>query len=125
MKNIFISITILFIALCLSGCGAGSSAEPSGSDVGAGAGMATLSWTPPAENTDGSPLNDLLGYRIYYGYASDEVVNLLLDSDDVGANLSEYTIEGLVTGTTYYFGMTAVNNDGVESAMSSVVSKEL
>lgn len=30
-------------------------------------GSATLSWTPPTKNTDGSRLTDLAGYKIYYG----------------------------------------------------------
>jgi hypothetical protein len=32
-----------------------------------GVGQATLSWTAPDENTDGTPLINLAGYRIYYG----------------------------------------------------------
>src|SRR3989304_6108420 len=34
------------------------------------AGDAILSWNSPTTNMDGSPLNDLAGYRIYYGTAS-------------------------------------------------------
>ena len=30
-------------------------------------GTATISWIPPTQNTDGSALTDLAGYRIYYG----------------------------------------------------------
>ena len=30
-------------------------------------GSATLSWTPPTTNTDGSPLTNLAGYRVYWG----------------------------------------------------------
>ena len=30
-------------------------------------GSATLSWTPPTENTDGSPLTNLSGFQIHYG----------------------------------------------------------
>ena len=30
-------------------------------------GSMTLSWTAPTENTDGSQLNDLAGYKLYYG----------------------------------------------------------
>ncbi len=33
-------------------------------------GTATLSWTPPTQNTDGSPLTDLAGYRVYWGTSS-------------------------------------------------------
>ena len=30
-------------------------------------GSATLSWTPPTTNTDGSPLTNLAGYKVYWG----------------------------------------------------------
>ena len=30
-------------------------------------GSATLSWTPPTQNTDGSTINNLAGFRIQYG----------------------------------------------------------
>ena len=136
MKQFTVFTTILFLSLSLFGCGAGSSAgniaehtSPDSVTVGTtadvGVGVATLSWTPPTENTDNSYLVNLKGYRIYYGYTSDEVTTLLRDTDDVGANLTEYTVEGLTPGSTYYFGMTAVNDEGVESAMSNLVSKDL
>src|SRR4029453_5899928 len=35
-----------------------------------GNGSATLSWTPPTRNTDGTTLTNLPGYRIYYGTSS-------------------------------------------------------
>lgn len=31
------------------------------------AGEATMTWTPPTQNCDGTPLTDLAGYRIYWG----------------------------------------------------------
>ena len=33
----------------------------------ASTGTATLSWVPPTENTDGTPVTTLTGYHIYYG----------------------------------------------------------
>ena len=30
-------------------------------------GSATLSWTPPTQNMDGTPLTNLAGYRVYWG----------------------------------------------------------
>ena len=32
-----------------------------------GLGSMSLSWTPPTQNTDGSALTDLAGYKLYYG----------------------------------------------------------
>ena len=36
-------------------------------------GTATVSWTPPTTNTDGSALTDLAGYRVAYGRAATEL----------------------------------------------------
>lgn len=80
---------------------------------------ATLSWTPPTENEDGSALVDLAGYTIVYGPSS----TMLHESIRVeNPGLSRYVIDDLPAGT-YYFGIKAFNADGVESAVSNVVSK--
>ncbi|MDH5734594.1 MAG: fibronectin type III domain-containing protein, partial [Gammaproteobacteria bacterium] len=87
-------------------------------------GTVMLNWTPPTEYTDNSVMNDLAGYKIYYGTEPDQL-NFFID---IGANLSSYLIENdqrLQTGKVYYFGMTAYNNARIESAMSNIVNKEL
>lgn len=38
-------------------------------------GTISLSWIAPTENTDGTPLTDLAGYKIYYGPASGQYDN--------------------------------------------------
>jgi hypothetical protein len=74
----------------------------------------TLSWSFPTENTDGSPLMDLQGYYVYVGLTPETLVPLF------------YTIApNAVVGTgpvPRYFAVTAVNANGVESALSAVVS---
>ena len=44
-----------------------------------GTGNATLAWIPPLENTDGSPLQDLTGYRIHYGTQSGNYEFTIID----------------------------------------------
>lgn len=78
----------------------------------------TVSWAPPQQNTDGSALTDLAGYRIYYGTSLTDLSTLI----GVGINVTSYVITGLGTGT-YYVAMTALNAQGVESARTAVVSK--
>jgi len=79
-------------------------------------GSVTLSWTAPTENTDGSTLTDLSGYRIYYGLSEGEYPNrIALDN----AGLTRYVVENL-TPDTYYFVATSVNGSVVESAVSNV-----
>lgn len=85
------------------------------------AGSATLSWNPPTQNSDGSALTDLTGYRIYYGRDSNNLGrNLIIDNP----GLTRYVIENL-TPARWYFTMTSVNADGVESNRSALVSKTI
>lgn len=83
-------------------------------------GNATLSWSAPSTNTDGSALTDLAGYKIYYGSSSGNLTN----SVSVGVGLSAYVVSNLASGT-WYFAITALNSSGVESSMSSVASKTI
>ncbi len=82
-------------------------------------GSATLSWTPPTQNTDGTPLTDLAGYRIYWGTSPGSYPNSV-KIDQPG--LTTYVVENLVPGT-YEFVSTAVNADGVESDYSNPATK--
>lgn len=82
---------------------------------------ATLSWTPPTTNVDGSALTNLAGYRVYAGTAPDHLAPVLtLDN----AGLTCQVVDGLTRGLNY-FAMTAVNSRGDESLLSSVVSVTL
>jgi len=90
----------------------------SGSSPGQGSGSITLSWQPPLENTDGTPLNDLSGYKIYYG-SSDSMGYITIDNPGV----TEYVVDGLNLYTTHYFSITAFNSENVESSSSKTVSR--
>jgi len=76
----------------------------------------TLSWTPPTENMDDSPLLDLSAYKFYFGLSAGSYPNEII-VDNPG--LSSYTVLDL-TSNTYYFVMTAVNRSGAESEFSNV-----
>ena len=84
-------------------------------------GTARLSWTPPTENTDNTPLDDLSGYKIYYGTAAGSYSTTV---DVNNAGVTEYLIENLSSGT-WYFVVTAYNSLGIESAPSEEVSKTI
>lgn len=82
-------------------------------------GSATLSWTAPTMNSDGSALTDLAGYHVYYGTspsAMSTVVNL------GSASTTTYTLNSLASGT-WYFSVTSYTTSGLESALSNTVSK--
>ena len=79
---------------------------------------ATLGWTAPTTNTDGTPLTDLAGFKIYYGTTSGTYTSNV----DTG-NVTGYVINGLTVGLTYYFAVTAYDSAGNNSGYSNQVSK--
>ena len=81
-------------------------------------GAATLSWAAPDQNTDGSALTNLAGYRIYFGTSAD-ALNQVIDIPTVG--ITTYVVDDLAAGT-YYFSIRAYNAVGAESALSNIVS---
>jgi hypothetical protein len=83
--------------------------------VAAGLRSVTLSWLPPTQNEDGSPLTDLAGYKIRYGSSPGTYSNTIsLD----GPGLATYVVEGL-TPSRYYFVIASYNKLGVESRNSA------
>ncbi|RMF86917.1 MAG: hypothetical protein D6736_13990 [Nitrospinota bacterium] len=70
-------------------------------------------WSPPQFNTDGTPLTNLAGYKLYYGRSSRNYEFVI----DVG-NRTSYTLSGLEPEQTYYFALTAYNTSGHESEFS-------
>jgi hypothetical protein len=89
--------------------------------VGTATGSATLTWTPPTTNTDGSPLSNLAGYRVYWGTSQSNLSNSVALSNP---GLSSYVVDQL-TPATWYFALTAVNSAGAESTRSNVASKQV
>jgi hypothetical protein len=83
-------------------------------------GMATVTWTPPTENTDNTPLTDLAGFKIYYGTDQSQLTQSIVIDDPAA---SSWEVSNLSGNTTYYFAVTAFNSNGVESELSSIASK--
>lgn len=84
-------------------------------------GSATLSWMPPTQNDDGSPLIDLAGYRIYYGRDQNNLTRIAVLNNP---GLTRYVVENL-SPVRWYFTMTSVNAQGDESGRSATVSKTI
>lgn len=70
----------------------------------------TLAWNP-------SPSTDVVGYHLYYGTACGIYTN-----DVVLGNVTNVTVSGLSTGVVYYFAMTAIGPEGLESVLSNETS---
>jgi hypothetical protein len=83
-------------------------------------GSATLSWLPPTENTDGSVLTDLAGYKIYYGTSVGNYTSVITINNP---GVATYVVDNLPGGNTYYFVITSVTTGGLESGYSTVGSK--
>ena len=84
-------------------------------------GSAQLTWNPPTTNTDGSPLTNLAGFKVYWGtspgsYSSSVTI--------MSAGITTYIVENL-TPSTYHFAVTAINSVGAESTLSGPASKTI
>jgi hypothetical protein len=84
-------------------------------------GSATVSWTPPTQNSDGSALTNLSGFQISYGRSASDLAQTVSLTNP---SLSTYVIENLSSGT-WYFAVAAVNSQGVASTPSNVASKTI
>ena len=81
---------------------------------------ATLSWSAPTLNTDGSQITDLAGFKAY------EIINSapVLTTTMTGAQYTSVQILNLVQGT-HTFYVTAFNTGGIESSPSNQGSKTI
>ena len=84
-------------------------------------GSAVLNLTAPTQNTNGSALTDLAGFRIYYGTSPSNLTQL---TQLPGSTITSYTVNSLASGT-WYFGATAYTTTGMESALSAIASKTI
>jgi hypothetical protein len=81
---------------------------------GQGNGLIKLAWQLPAQNTDGSAVNQALGTRVHYGRrtrAYDTAVTV------PGRGTTRHVVTGLDAGT-WYVALTTVDPEGLESDYS-------
>ncbi len=141
------SLAIAALSLALTACGGGGSGalEEQVSDTtgtttttttttdtgttndtgvsGQQVGSASLSWRPPAERVDGESLalTEIAGYRIYYGTRSGQYDSAVAIDDPYASSV---VLEDLPVGE-YYFVMTTVDTNGLESGYSSEAVKSV
>ena len=123
MKKILsILITSFFIAV-LAGCGSGGGSNSGGTG---GNVSGTLSWSAPTTNTDGSPLADLAGYKVYYGISSGYYTGSIVLAGKDSTSVSVATLASDVPASgKYYIVVTAYDTSGIESAYSNEVAISL
>lgn len=127
-NGIFKTLIGAALLIALAGCGGGGADTISGGGDGGGGGgggggassSASLGWDVPTTREDGTALTDLAGYRVYYGTATGQYSY----SVDVG-NSTDCVIDGLTSGTTYYFVVTSYDSSGNESEPSNEISKTI
>lgn len=83
---------------------------------------ASLSWETPLLREDGSPLtaNDITGYRIYHSTQDGS----LETHYDIDSETTTLALENLTSGT-HFFAITAIDQAGLESDLSNIVSKQV
>lgn len=87
----------------------------------AGSGVASLQWERPPSKVDGSPLDDLAGYRILYGRSTNDLDRSVLIADP---SRTSYEFSSLANGI-WYFAVVAVNSGGLEGPPTTVASKSI
>jgi len=116
-------VLLLVIANLLAACGGGGGGAPAtalvtpstSSTITSGF-SATLAWDPVIATA-------VSGYRVYYGSAPGTYEQLFGQGVDVG-NVTSYTVNGLGSGTRYYFVVTAYDGSN-ESAYSNEVFTDM
>lgn len=115
---------ITSLILAIAGCGGGGNGGSGGggstittnttntSNTTISTGSVSLSWDATTTNSDGSPLSDLAGYKVYYGNSSGSYTN----SVDVG-NIAGASVSSLASGS-WCFAVTAYDTSGNESDYS-------
>lgn len=84
-------------------------------------GSATLSWQAPTQNTDGSTITDLAGYRIVYGTSAGALNRII---EVTNPSVTSYVVDQLASAT-WYFAVKAYSASGAESSQSNVASKTI
>lgn len=84
-------------------------------------GVATLRWETPPSKLDGSPLDDLAGYRILYGRSPDDLDQSVLIDDPA---VTSYEFTSLPKGI-WYFAVVAVNAGGLEGPPTVIATKSI
>lgn len=82
---------------------------------------ATLTWTAPTENTDGTALTDLAGFKVFYGATSGNYsVEFTINDPNVTTTIVTPLTPGL-----WFFATKAFNAIGTESDFSNEAQKLL
>jgi Putative Ig domain len=89
--------------------------------LGAANGVARLQWETPPVKVDGSPLDDLAGYRIVYGRTAEDLDHSVFILDPAQTSFEFTTLDS----GTWYFAVIGVNLNGLEGPASTAAMKSI
>jgi hypothetical protein len=125
--NLACKVILICLLITIQSCGGGSITAISTGGVGnTSSSNITLSWNGPNKNTDGSGIqpSELVKYRLYYGNSATSLSNSI--EFDGLANPNSYTVAksslSFISSNVYYLALSVVNDQGVESDLSEIIS---
>jgi len=89
--------------------------------LGPANGVARLQWETPPAKVDGSPLDDLAGYRIVYGRTAEDLDHSIFIQDPAQTSFEFTTLD---TGI-WYFAVIGVSASGLEGPPSVATMKSI
>ena len=118
-KMLIVTAALVFVGFVLGACGGGTGPDGGIGEIEGDGGTNSLmvGWTAPTTNEDGTRLEDLAGYRLYYGYRSGGYSFVA----NINRAHTQVSIGGLST-TTWYLAVTAYDYFGNESEYSNEIS---
>ena len=114
--KVLITGTLIFIvSLSLTACG--DVASVGGIDTGGGGTNGLmLNWAAPTTNEDGSPLEDLAGYKLHFGTQPGQYTQVVTIGSYTTAEIND------LGAGTYYLTVTAYDIYGNESEFSNEIN---
>ena len=82
-------------------------------------GSATINWTLPTQNTDGSALTNLVGFQVLYGTSPG---TLSQTAQINNSTVTTYLVENLTPGT-WYFAIKTLASGGQSSVQTNLVNR--
>jgi hypothetical protein len=126
--NFAYKVILICLLITIQSCGGGGSitAISTGGVGNTSSSNITLSWNGPNKNTDGSGIqpSELVKYRLYYGNSATSLFNSV--EFDGLANPNSFTVAksslSFISSNVYYLALSVINDQGVESDLSEIIS---
>ncbi len=124
IKRMRSAFYLALFVMVVAGCGSQSGSTAAGAGPQGGSPTGVLTWDAPSSYTDGSPLTDLAGYKIYYGTAHGNYTSSINVGNTTSISVADLSSSVPASGL-YYLAVTAYDTAGNESTFSNEVSISL